>query len=70
MMTDVMRTATYRLYPRRDQEKTMLHFLDGARNVYNRLVEICRSYVKHHLALPSKYDLNMMVTKMRNNKYL
>ncbi len=65
MMTDVMRTATYRLYPRRDQEKAMLHFLDGARNVYNRLVEICRSYVKHHLALPSRFDLIKMVTKIR-----
>ena len=60
-----MRTATYRIYPKKDQEKAMLHFLDGTRKVYNRLVEICRSYVKHHLSLPSRFDLINMVTKIR-----
>ena len=44
----------------------MLHVLDGTRFVYNRLVEICKSYVDHHLTLPSKFDLNKMVTKIRN----
>lgn len=61
-----MRTAVYRLYPNRDQEMRLLHMLDGTRKVYNRLVEICKSYVEHHLALPSKFDLINMTTKIRH----
>ena len=61
-----MRTATYRIYPKKDQEKQLLHFLDGARKIYNRLVEICRSYVNHHLPLPSKFDLVNMATKIKH----
>ena len=62
----VVRTAVYRLYPKKDQEKSLLHLLDGTRFVYNRLVEICKSYVDHHLTLPSKFDLINMTTKIRH----
>ena len=60
------RAATYRLYPRKGQEEKLLHMLDGTRRVYNRLVEICKKYVEHHLVLPSKFDLINMTTKIRH----
>lgn len=60
------RAATYRLYPNKSQEQSLLHSLDGTRKVYNRLVEICRSYVNHKLPLPSLFDLINMVTKIRH----
>ncbi len=60
-----VRAITYRLYPKKSQEITMNHFLDCCRKVYNRLVEICKSYKEHHLPIPSEFDLNRMVTKIR-----
>ena len=60
-----VRTTIYRLYPKKFQEKTLLHFLDGTRIVYNRLVEICKSHIDHHLTLPSKFDLIKMTTIIR-----
>ncbi len=69
-MTIEYRAATYRLYPSKSQEEALLHSLDGTRKVYNRLVEICRSYVNHKLPLPSMFDLINMVTKIRHrNSY-
>ena len=65
-MTVEYRAATYRLYPNKSQEQAMLHVLDGTRKVYNRLVEICKTYVNHHLALPSLFDLVNMATKIKN----
>ncbi len=65
-MTIEYRAATYRLYPTKSQEQAMLHTLDATRRVYNRLVEICKSYVDHHLPLPSLFDLINMSTKIKN----
>ncbi len=65
-MTIEYRAATYRLYPTKSQEQALLHTLDATRRVYNRLVEICKSYVDHHLPIPSLFDLINMSTKIKN----
>ncbi len=65
-MTIEYRAATYRLYPKKSQEQAMLHILDGTRKMYNRLVEICKSYVKNRLPLPSHFDLINISTKIKN----
>ena len=64
-MSKDVRAATYRLYPKKQQEVMMNHFLDCTRKVYNRLVEICKTYKDHCLPIPSEFDLNRMVTKIR-----
>ena len=64
-MSKEMRMVTYRLYPNKGQEVMMNHFIDATRKAYNRLVEICRTYIKKQLSIPSEYDLNKMVTKIR-----
>ena len=64
-MNREIRTVTYRLYPNKAQEMMMDHFLDCTRRVYNRLVEICRTYVEKHLSFPSEFDLMKMATKIR-----
>lgn len=65
-MDKEVRSVTYRLYPNKEQELKMTHFLDCTRKAYNRLVEICKSYTEHHLPIPTNFDLNRMVTKIRN----
>ena len=65
-MVKEFRTVTYRLSPSKKQEMIMNHFLDCTRIVYNRLVEICRSYLDHHLPFPSAFDINNMATKIRH----
>lgn len=57
--------AKYRLYPQKEQEKKMLHFLDCTRTAYNRLVEICKLYVEKKLPFPSEIDLIKMAGKLR-----
>ncbi|MBO4551807.1 MAG: transposase [Candidatus Methanomethylophilaceae archaeon] len=64
-MSKEIRTVTYRLYPSKAQEMMMDHFLDCTRKAYNRLVEICRTYVEKHLSFPSEMDLMKMATKIR-----
>ena len=64
-MSDI-HCATFRLYPKKEQEKIMLLFLDCTRNVYNRLTEICKIHMEKHLPLPSKFDLNNMAKKIRH----
>ncbi len=64
-MAKEIRTVTYRLYPNKGQEMMMNHFLDCSRKAYNRLIEICRSYVEKHLPFPSETDLMKMATKIR-----
>ena len=61
-----IRAITYRLYPNKGQEMKFNHFLDVTRNVYNRLVEICRLYIEKQLPFPTEFDLKSMVTKIRN----
>ena len=61
-----IRAITYRLYPNKEQEMKFDHFLDVARNVYNRLVEICRIHVEKQLRFPTEFDLKSMATKIRN----
>lgn len=61
-----IRAITYRLYPNKGQEVKLNHFLDVTRNVYNRLVEICRKHVEKQIPFPSEFDLKHMVTKIRN----
>ena len=43
----------------------MNHFLDATRKAYNRLVEICRTIIEKQLSFPSEFDLNKIVTKIR-----
>ena len=70
-MSKEIRAIKYRLYPNKRQEVIMNHFLDATRKVYNRLVEICKSYVDHHLPLPSMFDLIRMTNKIRHrNEWL
>ena len=64
-MTTSMRSVTYRLYPKREYEEKMLHFLDGLRRAYNHLVEMCRIYLGFRMGLPSEFDLMGMATRMR-----
>ena len=64
-MSKEIRTVSYRLYPNKGQEMKMNHFLDCTRKVYNRLVEICKTYVEKHLQFPSEIDLIKMATKIR-----
>ena len=61
-----IRAITYRLYPNKGQEIKMNYFLDATHNVYNRLVEICRSYIEKQLPFPTEFDLKNMTTKIRN----
>ena len=61
-----IRAITYRLYPNKGQEMKFNLFLDVTRNVYNRLVEICRLYVEKQLPFPTEFDLRNMTTKIRN----
>ena len=61
-----IRAITYRLYPIKGQEMKFNLFLDVTRNVYNRLVEICRLYVEKQLPFPTEFDLKNMTTKIRN----
>ena len=65
LMGKELRSITYRLYPNKEQEKKMIHFLDCTRKAYNRLTEICKLHIEHHLPLPSEFDLNRMVIKIR-----
>ncbi len=65
LMTTSMRSVTYRLYPKREYEEKMLHFLDGLRRTYNHLVEMCRIYIGFRMDLPSEFDLMGMATRMR-----
>ncbi len=58
-------SVIYRLYPKKEQEMMLNHFLDGTRNLYNRLVEICISYKEHNKPLPSEFDLIRMAIKIR-----
>ena len=67
-MATCMRSATYRLYPNKDQEKKMILFLDGTRKVYNHLVEICRLYLGFRMSLPTHYNLVSMASKMRQEE--
>ena len=60
-----LRSVTYRLYPSKEQEKKMIHFLDCTRKVYNRLIEICKLHVEHRLFIPSEFELNRMATKIK-----
>ena len=60
-----LRSVTYRLYPNKDQERKMIHYLDCTRKVYNRLIEICKLHIEHHLLLPSDFDLIRMASKIR-----
>lgn len=60
-----IRTVTYRLFPNKEQENKMNHFLNCTRIVYNRLIEICKIYIEHHIPLPSEYDLYNMASKIR-----
>ena len=64
-MAKDVRMATYRLYPKRNQEVMMNHFLDCTRKAYNRLVEICRACIEKHLPFPSEFELIRMITKIR-----
>jgi len=64
-MSEVARSITYRLYPNKNQEMKMNHFLDCTRRAYNRLVEICKTRIEHNLGFPSDFDLIRMVTKIR-----
>ena len=64
-MAKDVRTVTYRLYPKRDQERMMNHFLDCTRKAYNRLVEICRIHIEKQLPFPAEFDLMKMTTKIR-----
>ena len=59
------RSVTYRLYPNKEQERKMIHFLDCTRKVYNRLIEICKLHVEHHLLLPSDFELITMARKIK-----
>ena len=67
-MSKTVRSVTYRLYPKKDQEVKMIHFLDCTRMVYNRLVEICKSHIEHDLHFPSDFELIKMTTKIRQRK--
>ncbi len=68
-MSKEVRAVTYRLYPNKGQEIMMNHFLDCTRKVYNRLVEICRTYIEKQLSFPSEIYLMKMVTKIRQRNF-
>ena len=67
-MTVSMRSATYRLYPRREQERKMIHFLNGTRRVYNHLVHVCRNCISLGVSIPTEFDLNDMALRMRREE--
>ena len=67
-MTVSMRSATYRLYPRREQERKMIRFLNGTRRVYNHLVHVCRNCISLGVSIPTEFDLMGMATRMRQEE--
>ncbi|MBQ3737229.1 MAG: transposase, partial [Candidatus Methanomethylophilaceae archaeon] len=67
-MTVSMRSATYRLYPRREQERKMIRFLNGTRRVYNHLVHVCRNCISLGVSIPTEFELMGMATRMRQEE--
>ena len=67
-MTVSMRSATYRLYPRREQERKMIRFLNGTRRVYNHLVHVCKNCILLGVSIPTEFELMGMATRMRQEE--
>ena len=67
-MTVSMRSATYRLYPKKEQERKMIRFLNGTRRVYNHLVHVCRNCISLGVSIPTEFDLMGMATRMRQEE--
>ena len=55
----------YRLYPNKTQEATLEHQLDLCRWTYNRLLLHCRSTNKKTGKLPTLFDLNKLLVKLK-----
>ena len=62
MISNDVRSAVYRLYPNKEQERRMLHSLDVTRTVYNAFVSTCQIYIGFRLPIPSFMDLSRVPT--------
>ncbi len=66
-----MKTLKVRIEPNSEQRKVIDFMLDANRLVYNGLITACKSKYVREDKLPSFFDLNKLVTKMRmNSSYL
>ncbi len=66
-----MKTLKMRIEPNSEQRKEIDFMLDANRLVYNGLITACKSKYSREDMLPSFFDLNKLITKMRaNSSYL